>query len=78
KNKSLVSLNNLDKEACAEIVSVKKDQLAARLSDMGLYPGQLVQVLYNAPLGDPLAIQVGDYVLSLRKSEAELITVKKL
>jgi Fe2+ transport system protein FeoA len=42
---------------------------------MGLIPGQHIMILYRAPLGDPMAIEVGDYVLSLRNSEASLIRV---
>jgi len=32
-------------------------------------------VLYRAPLGDPMAIDISGYVLSLRTDEANRITV---
>lgn len=41
-----------------------------RLLDMGLRPGAEVLVQRLAPLGDPIEVQVMDYHLSLRKSEA--------
>jgi ferrous iron transport protein A len=45
---------------------------------MGLIAGAEVQVLRRAPLGDPLQIRLGDYELSLRSSEAELVEVTPL
>ena len=49
--------------------------LSYRLMEMGLIDGAEVQVLGRAPLGDPLQLRLGDYDLSLRASEAELIDV---
>jgi Fe2+ transport system protein FeoA len=57
------------------IRSVVKGDLSSKLTDMGLTPGQCIKILYKAPLGDPLAVEVGDYVLSLRVSEAMLIEI---
>ncbi|MCK4343627.1 MAG: ferrous iron transport protein A [Phycisphaerae bacterium] len=49
--------------------------LSYRLMEMGLIEGAEVQVVRRAPLGDPLQVRLGDYELSLRTSEAELIDV---
>jgi len=46
--------------------------------EMGLVEGTEVQVVRRAPFGDPLQIRVGDYDLSLRTSEAELIDVTRV
>lgn len=46
-----------------------------RLMEMGVIKGAEVQVLRRAPLGDPLHLRVGDYELSMRTSEAELVDV---
>ena len=43
--------------------------------EMGIIEGDFVQVLFKAPLGDPIAIAVKGYTLSLRKDEAALIEV---
>jgi len=51
--------------------------LRKRLIDMGLTIGTLVKVRKYAPLGDPIELNVRGYELSLRKSEAAEITVKK-
>lgn len=59
----------------AMIESVKGGFLAPKLADLGLFEGSDVSVLYRAPLGDPLAVEVQGTVVSLRLEEADWITV---
>ncbi|BCR05709.1 iron transporter FeoA [Desulfuromonas versatilis] len=47
-----------------------------RLMDMGVLVGERVRVLKVAPLGDPIEVSVKNYNLSLRKKEAEGISVE--
>ena len=46
-----------------------------RLMEMGLIEGACVEVVGRAPLGDPLHVRLGDYELSLRREEAELVDI---
>jgi ferrous iron transport protein A len=46
-----------------------------RLREMGLVPGTVIQLVRRAPLGDAIEISVRGGLLSLRRSEAELIEV---
>ncbi len=46
-----------------------------RLEEMGLTPGETIEVIRYAPLGDPIEIKVRGYCLSLRKQEADQIKV---
>ncbi|MEQ9425990.1 MAG: FeoA family protein [Cyclobacteriaceae bacterium] len=55
------------------ITSINQNSLAPKLTDMGLCPGKKVRVLFKAPFGDPIAIDVEGYLLSLRKEEAALV-----
>ncbi|MDN5202767.1 FeoA family protein [Fulvivirgaceae bacterium BMA10] len=59
----------------AIVQKVSSSVLACKLTEMGLYPGKEIKILFKAPLGDPIGIEVGDYTLSLRKKEAALIEV---
>lgn len=43
---------------------------------MGFCVGKELRVLYRAPFGDPMAIDIGGYVLSLRNEEAAQIEVE--
>jgi Fe2+ transport system protein FeoA len=45
---------------------------------MGLISEKEIQWLFRAPLKDPIAIEVDDYVLSLRLDEAKYILVTKI
>ena len=47
-----------------------------RLFDMGVTPGIMVYVRKKAPLGDPIEIKIRGYELTLRLSEAELISLE--
>jgi Fe2+ transport system protein FeoA len=49
--------------------------LKPKLMEMGLVAGKKLKVLFKAPFGDPIAIDLGGYVLSLRLDEAQLINV---
>ncbi len=52
-----------------------ESSLKPKLMEMGLVAGKKLKVLFKAPFGDPIAIDLGGYVLSLRLDEARLINV---
>ena len=51
-----------------------RDKLGQRLMDMGIYPGLKLKVIRNAPLEDPMQVEVDGYFISLRHDEARFIT----
>ncbi|QCD52031.1 FeoA family protein [Campylobacter sp. RM16192] len=53
-----------------------KDKLLQKLLDMGFVVGAQIEVVREAPLYDPLELKIHNYLVSLRKSEAELIEVE--
>ncbi len=46
-----------------------------RIVEMGFVRGRRVEVVLNAPLKDPIDYRIMDYEVSLRRSEADLVTV---
>lgn len=46
-----------------------------RIMDMGIVKGTLIKVCKLAPLGDPMELRVRGYGLTLRKEDAEKISV---
>jgi ferrous iron transport protein A len=52
------------------------DELAFRILEMGLVQGVKVQYLRAAPWGDPIEVDVEGLLLSLRRREAEAVTVE--
>ncbi|ATE61085.1 FeoA family protein [Thauera sinica] len=49
-----------------------------KLLALGLTPGAELSVTRVAPMGDPVEIRVRGFALSLRKDEADALTVEKL
>lgn len=58
------------------ITAFEQDDIFLKLMEMGFIPGEMVQVEQIAPLGDPIAIQVAGYAVSLRLNEAAQIVVE--
>lgn len=53
-----------------------KGAVKRRIMDMGITKGVDVFVQKLAPLGDPIEVNVRNYELSIRKTDAEMIEVK--
>ena len=49
-----------------------------RLFDMGVTPGAEITLRKKAPLGDPIEVKLRGYELTLRKTEAELVTMDRI
>ncbi len=57
------------------VASILESGLKSKLMELGIVAGRELTVLFLAPFGDPMAIDMEGFVLSLRKSEAELINI---
>ncbi len=53
-----------------------EEDTARRLMDLGLIRGTTVEVVRTAPLGDPIEVRLRGFMLTLRRAEAEQITVE--
>lgn len=51
-------------------------KLFQKLLDMGFVKGATIKVVREAPLCDPMELKIHNYLITLRKSEAELIEVE--
>lgn len=51
-------------------------KIRRRLFDMGVTPGAEVYLRKRAPFGDPIEITLRGYELTLRKSEADVVTME--
>lgn len=59
------------------VISGFNDELLSlKLLEMGCLPGAEVVMNFTAPLGDPIAISISGYNLSLRVDEAATITLE--
>ena len=60
----------------AIIADIDSSHIKSRLLEMGLVEGVEIKKIMTAPLGDPSAYQLNGYTLSLRKKEAELVSIQ--
>lgn len=49
-----------------------------KLLSLGLTPGTELRITRQAPMGDPVEIAVRGFAMSLRKAEADALTLEKL
>lgn len=57
---------------------VGKGPLKRRIMDMGITKGIEIFVRKQAPLGDPIQINLRNYELSLRKADGQMIEIEEV
>ena len=72
------SLNSIPNGTTVLVKNIKASDLKVKLLEMGFCTGKELRVLYRAPLGDPMAIDIGGYILSLRNEEAAQVEVETI
>lgn len=73
------NLKNLLTGQRAKVLKIaSKGETKKRIIEMGVTPGVIIEVERVAPLGDPIEVKVRGYHLSLRKIEAEGISVEPI
>ncbi len=70
------TLSDLKKGELAIIKNFTDDLMSLKILEMGCLPGSTVELLHTAPLGDPICIKVAEYMLALRKAEADTIIIE--
>ena len=71
------TLDQLKPGQRADVLSLAGDPgLVQRLYELGLFEGERVEVVALAPLGDPIEVRIRGFMLSLRRTEADHITVE--
>lgn len=61
-----------------EIIKIEKGHIASKLIEMGVSEKVITKIVLIAPFGDPIAIDINGFILSIRKSEAKHIIVRKI
>lgn len=72
----IIRLSQLSTGTRAVIERHEESDFQLTLMEMGCIPGEPIWVEMIAPMGDPLAIQIAGYYLSLRKQDADKIWVR--
>lgn len=53
-----------------------EDEARLVLTQLGIEPGETIQKLHAAPLGDPVSLLIGEQVFTLRKETCRKIEVQ--
>lgn len=69
-------LSNLKPGQGGVIEEITDEEKVLKLLEMGCIPGEKIRLENIAPSGDPIAINIAGYKLSLRKKDAAHILVK--
>lgn len=70
------NLSDISNGQTVIVSDIEASDLRVKLMEMGLVSGKNLRVLYRAPFGDPIAVDVEGYILSLRSDEARLVGVE--
>ena len=73
----MIKLADLKQGEEGIIDSFSDTEMSLKLMEMGCLPGEKVSVERTAPLGDPIAISISGYLLSVRKDEADTVLVQQ-
>ncbi len=71
-----MTLNDIKKSTELLVTNISiTGSLRQRLYDLGICPGTKIKFIRTAPLADPIQVQIGNYHVALRKSEAKFVEV---
>ena len=71
-----MNLSQIKSGQLATVTKVNGDVLALKLFEMGVLPGEEVELENIAPFGDPIAIRVGESKLCLRLEDATHVEIE--
>lgn len=72
-----VRISTLKKGEKGIIKAIEDSRLKQRLIEMGLTPGAAFEIRSISPFGDPIAIRLKDFAISLRLKDASSIRIVK-
>lgn len=65
----------LKKGQSAQITDINIDEIPLKLIEMGCLPGNDIELIQIAPMGDPLFFNVNDSKVAIRKKTARAIYI---
>ncbi len=65
----------LKKGQSAQIIDINIDEIPLKLIEMGCLPGNDIELIQIAPMGDPLFFNVNDSKVAIRKKTASAIYI---
>ena len=60
-----------------EIASLDK-ALTSKILALGMIPGECIELMHKAPLGDPMQIKAGSTYISIRRKDGQFVEVESI
>ena len=60
-----------------EIASLDK-ALTSKILALGIIPGECIELMHKAPLGDPMQIKTGSTYISIRRKDGQYVEVEAI
>ncbi len=77
--RKILTLDGLSEGQCGVIVGFDLPQdMLLKLMEMGMGKGRKVRFIRKAPLGDPLEVEILQYRLAIRCSEARGVRIRRV
>ncbi len=73
-----MTADTLPPNKSGRILEIFPSPLKINLMELGFLPGKKITLQHLAPSGGPMAFQMDETLLALRKSEAALIRVEQI
>ena len=74
----ILSVNDLKRGDKCLIKDVATEQLPIKLLELGCLPGNTIELVEIAPLGDPLYLIINDTHMAIRKEMGQYIEVEPI
>lgn len=73
-----LSIADLQVGIAAKIIGFSDEHWETQLMELGFLIGKTTQVMFAAPFKGPLAVEIGETLLSMRRDEAKAVLVEIL
>ena len=75
---NIETLNNLKPNETAYIIDNKnKSDIKKHLKNLGITKNEKIKCLYKSPLNDPVAYEIKNIIIAIRKEDAKNIMITK-
>ena len=72
-----ITLDNLDLGKTAKVIAINnKGSIRRRLLDIGIVPDSLIKAVFKSPFNDPIAYEIKNATIAIRKKDSKEIVVE--
>lgn len=74
-----ITLDNLKIGRSGKVIKINNSgSIRRRLLDLGLVPGSVISAILSSPFNDPIAYQIKNAIIAIRKDDSKNIIVEEL